>query len=91
MGHAHAPDWQSFVDHLAFRRSKGSYRNRDKTGFRLAELIDFLEESEGEEGIRQLYSEVAEATPDLIALAKQSGIYDPRVGVRTKWTMHLEF
>ena len=74
MGHAHAPDWQSFVDHLAFRRSKGSYRNRDKTGFRLAELIDFLEESEGEAGIRQLYSEVAEATPDLIARLDAHGM-----------------
>ncbi|WP_407492680.1 glycosyltransferase family 2 protein [Pseudooceanicola sp. MF1-13] len=66
LGHAHAPDWETFERHLAFRRSKGSYRNKIGERFLLAELLDFLEAEEGEDGFRMLFSEVAEATPSLI-------------------------
>lgn len=67
LGHAHAPDWHSFRDHLSFRREKGSYRNKEGERFRLAELLDLLEETEGEAGFRMLFDEVARASPELVA------------------------
>ena len=67
IGHAHAPDWASFLRHLDFRREHGSYRNRDGSGFKFAEVLDLLINSEGEDGLRHLFQEVAEATPDLLS------------------------
>ncbi|MGI3168152.1 glycosyltransferase family 2 protein [Pseudooceanicola sp. C21-150M6] len=66
LGHAHAPDWQKFQKHLSFRRSKGSYRNLEQSGFRLAELLDFLDKNEGDAGIESLFREVCEASPALL-------------------------
>jgi len=66
LGHAHAPDWETFRKHLDFRRQKGSYRNKMGERFLLAEILDFLEQEEGEDGFRMLFSEAAEATPGLI-------------------------
>lgn len=67
LGHAHAPSWEIFQKHLAFRLAHGSYRKRDNTDFRLADIIDFLRETEGKNGLRHLFQEVNEATPALVA------------------------
>lgn len=74
IGHAHAPDWESFRHHLDFRRVRGSYRNRDGEGFRFAELLDMLIETEGEDGLRALYQEVGVASPDLLARLSTYGM-----------------
>ena len=66
LGHAHAPDWETFKKHLAFRREKGSYRNKIGEKFLLAELLDFLDQENGEDGFKLLFDEAALATPDLI-------------------------
>lgn len=67
LGHAHAPDWAFFRDHMAFRMARGSYRKSDETKFRLTDILTFLQTEEGEDGLRTFFSEVCEATPALIA------------------------
>ncbi|WP_163851003.1 glycosyltransferase family 2 protein [Pseudooceanicola aestuarii] len=59
IGHAHVESWQHFRDSLDFRLTRGSYRKRD-AGFRLADVLDFLRESEGEAGLRAFFAEVCE-------------------------------
>lgn len=71
LGHAHAPSWEIFQKHLSFRLSHGSYRKRDNSDFRLADIIDYLRESEceteGKTGLQHLFNEVNAATPALVA------------------------
>jgi hypothetical protein len=66
IGHAHAPDWPYFRDHMAFRMTRGSYRKSDEDKFRLLDILSFLQEEEGEQGVRTFFTEVCEATPRLI-------------------------
>ncbi len=66
VGHAHAPDWESFRDGLDFRLEHGSYRKRDDDGFRLPDVLRYLRSEEGEDGLRSFFAEVCEATPDLV-------------------------
>ncbi|EPX80486.1 glycosyltransferase family 2 protein [Salipiger mucosus] len=66
LGHLHAPSWEHFRDHLAFRLEKGSYRRpsgRPEMG--QAQLIDYLRDEEGEAGLRALFDEVCADTPEL--------------------------
>lgn len=65
VGHAHAPDWAFFRDHMDFRMTRGSYRKSDEDKFRLRDVLEFLNQEEGEDGIRLFFSEVCEATPAL--------------------------
>ncbi|MBN9677612.1 glycosyltransferase family 2 protein [Salipiger bermudensis] len=66
--HLHAPSWQHFRDHLAFRRTQGSYRARsERKEMGQANLIAFLAEEEGEDGLRMLFDEVCADTPELRA------------------------
>jgi hypothetical protein len=66
LGHAHAPSWESFARHLAFRKTQGSYRPQKSGNIGLAQLLDMLE-SEGENGLKALFKEVCLAHPDLLA------------------------
>lgn len=73
LGHAHAPSYAEFRDKLAFRMDHGSYRKTDDASFRLADVIGFLRDSEGEAGLRQFYDEVCTGTPRLMhALARRN-------------------
>lgn len=67
VGHAHAPNWDFFRDHMAFRMTRGSYRKSDEAKFRLLDILTLLQEDMGEDGLRQFFTEVCEATPSLIA------------------------
>lgn len=68
LAHLHAPSWQHFRDHLAFRQEKGSYRPRsERVEMGQANLIAFLLEEEGEAGLRLLFDEVCADTPELRA------------------------
>jgi len=67
LAHAHAPSWEMFRDKMEFRRTKGSYRKREAQDFRLADVLDYLDETEGEAGLRHFYEEVCTATPRLIS------------------------
>ncbi len=75
LGHLHAPDWFFFRDHFEFRRSRGSYRPRyHNDRFDLSDLLAFLAESEGETGLRALFEEVAQDTPELRARLADQGM-----------------
>ncbi len=66
VGHAHAPSWEFFRDHMTFRMTRGSYRKSDEEKFRLLDILDFLQREEGEDGLRLFFREVCEATPELV-------------------------
>ncbi len=66
LAHLHAPSWEHFRAHLAFRQTKGSYRPRsDRPELGQAELLRFLVEEEGEDGLRAFFDEVCADTPEL--------------------------
>lgn len=74
LGHAHAPDWEFFRDHMQFRMTRGSYRKSDEHKFRLLDILNFLQEEEGETGLRAFFSEVCEATPRLTQALDSHGM-----------------
>ncbi|SFD82335.1 Glycosyl transferase family 2 [Roseivivax sediminis] len=76
LGHLHAPSWAHFRDHLEFRRSHGSYRkrNEDPADMGLADILAFLDETEGEDGLRAFFEEVCRDTPELRARLAAHGM-----------------
>lgn len=70
IGHAHAPDWETFQRHVAYRLEKGSYRNRKGRYNPLGGLIKTLMEDGGTKALKELYTELSAAAPqqrDLLA------------------------
>jgi len=67
VGHAHAPTWQVFRDHLTFRKTKGAYRRKPNESMKLQDVLDLIEQDEGEDGLRRFYNEMCAATPELLA------------------------
>ncbi len=57
VGHAHAPTWDKFRRHLAFRMDMGSYREKLRDRMRLRNVLDLVIEAEGEAGLRRFYDE----------------------------------
>ena len=74
LGHAHAPDWDTFQRHLAFRMAQGSYRKTDEEVLGLHDILDLLQEEEGEDGLRAFFAEVCEGTDRLIASLDAHGM-----------------
>lgn len=74
LGHAHAASWEVFRDKMRFRLDRGSYRKKEAEDFRLADVLAYLEESEGESGLRHFYEEVCTARPALIAALEARGM-----------------
>ncbi|MGH1413339.1 MAG: glycosyltransferase family 2 protein [Pelagimonas sp.] len=72
LAHFHAPSWEHFRGHLGFRQSKGSYRPRsDRPELGQAELLKFLADEEGDDGLRAFFDEVCADTPELRARLKE--------------------
>lgn len=67
LGHAHAPDWDMFCKHLGFRLRHGSYRKTDEAALQLHDILDLLQQEDGEAGLRDFYAEVCEGTDRLTA------------------------
>lgn len=66
LAHLHAPSWEVFKAHLAFRMTHGSYRNREReTQLGQGDVIGYLAQQEGEPGLRALFDEVCTDTPVL--------------------------
>ena len=74
LGHAHAPDWETFRAHLDFRMARGSYRKAEEERFRLRDVLDYVQQSEGETGLRAFFDEVCTARPDLVAALEAHGM-----------------
>ena len=69
VGHAHAPDWDTFRANLDFRLAHGAYRKNDADpgAFRRHDMLRYLRDEEGEDGLRRFFHEVCEATPRLVS------------------------
>lgn len=74
LGHAHAPDWQSFRAHFDFRMNFGSYRKVDGDKLQLQDVLGFMVQENGEDGLRQFFDEVCTASSRLTDLLDQHGM-----------------
>ena len=68
LGHAHAPDWETFERHVNYRLDKGSYRNRKGRYNPLGGLIKTLLEDGGSPALRHFHSEMSVASPQRLDL-----------------------
>lgn len=68
IGHAHAPDWETFHRHVKYRLDKGSYRNRKGRYNPLGGLIKTLIEDGGQPALRHFHTELSVATPERLDL-----------------------
>ncbi|WP_137699964.1 glycosyltransferase family 2 protein [Marimonas lutisalis] len=95
--HMHAQSWQAWMKTYRYRLEQGSYRPslapnraRDMGGMTMHELFRFLEDSEGEAGLRRFYDEVCLATPDLRArLSAQGLLRSYALGLDAKRARHF--
>ncbi|SEQ40269.1 glycosyltransferase family 2 protein [Thalassovita taeanensis] len=90
LGHAHAPDWDTFRSHLDFRMTQGSYRKAAADDFKFRDIVEFLLDSEGEPGLRALFNEVCTATPHLTqSLAAHHMLLDRPLDLDAKVLRHF--
>ena len=66
LGHAHAPDFDTFSRHVAYRLAKGSYHDRKGKPNPIGLLIRTLQEDEDPNALRALHHELCAPTPDRI-------------------------
>lgn len=71
--HMHAPTWDEWQKHYAYRKSKGAYRDelkapfdKDKGGLNLHTVLSQIETQSGADGLRAFYDEVCTARPALL-------------------------
>jgi hypothetical protein len=74
LGHAHAPDWDTFVQHMAFRMTHGSYRKAEDEVMGLCDILELLREEEGEDGLRAFFAEVCEGNDRLTTALEAHGM-----------------
>ncbi len=78
--HLHAPDFETWMNHYWYRFEKGAYSadrnpNPDFLGRTLSihELLQQIYETDGEDGLKDFYDDVAVASPGLCARLKSAG------------------
>ncbi len=71
IGHAHAPDWETFQRHFEFRMSHGSYRKKTNGNMILNDVLNVLIAEEGADGLRRFYDEMCRATPTRLELLRR--------------------
>ena len=74
LGHAHAPDWDSFHRHLEFRLTQGSYRKTDDEALGLRDILELLRAEDGEDGLRAFFAEVCEGNDRLTDALEAHGM-----------------
>ncbi|SHH25368.1 glycosyltransferase family 2 protein [Marivita hallyeonensis] len=95
VGHLHAPDWESFMAKLAFRREKGSYRIQpDEPMKSVGRLLSWLHEEEGDEGLRMFFDEMCLDSSDLRARLKRNDLlltpqFDPDAALERVFGVRL--
>lgn len=68
LGHAHAPDFETFQRHMAYRLAKGSYHDRKGRLNRLGHLIRALLDDPDPHALRDFHREMCAATPERLDL-----------------------
>jgi hypothetical protein len=70
--HRHAPDWDHWLAHYRFRLARGSYQPggtlnvaRERGGLNKHELLSWIEEDQGIEGLRAFFNEIGGADPNV--------------------------
>lgn len=66
VGHAHAPSFEVFQQHLAFRLAKGSYRRKPEDSMRVEDILNVIRDGDDPNGLRAFYDQVNQATPRLL-------------------------
>lgn len=74
LGHAHAPDWETFRAHLDFRLVEGSYRKPAESALHLQDIFEMLQSESGENGLRGFFNEVCEGTHALTTALEARGM-----------------
>lgn len=68
LAHFHAVSFEHFRDRVKFRMTRGSYRKpEDDEAMRLADVLEFVRETEGDTGLRHFFDEVCTDSPELRA------------------------
>lgn len=68
IGHAHAPDWDTFQRHFEFRMVKGSYRKNSNKNMSLTDIFGVIIEDQDVAGLRAFYDEMCVASPERLDL-----------------------
>lgn len=90
IGHAHAPDWDTFHRHVMYRLDKGSYRNRKGRFNPLGGLIKTLLQDGGVPALRHFHTEMSVATPErLDLLAAHDMLVTATLDLDAKVTRHF--
>lgn len=90
LGHAHAPDFETFQRHLAYRLDKGSYHNRKGRDNPLGLLIRALMDDPDRDALRAFHAELSQATPQRRALlARHDKLIGADLDLDTKVARHF--
>lgn len=68
LGHAHAPDWETFKAHIDYRLTFGSYRHRKNRFNALGGLIEALSNDPDPNALRAFHTELCVPTPERLDL-----------------------
>jgi len=68
LGHAHAPDFETFQRHMAYRLKKGSYHDRKGKPNKLGHLIRVLMDDPDPDALRAFHTELCSTVPDRLDL-----------------------
>ncbi|MEO0381205.1 MAG: hypothetical protein AAF252_13125, partial [Pseudomonadota bacterium] len=68
LGHAHAPNFETFQRHMAYRLDKGSYHDRKGKLNRLGHLIRALMDDPDPEALRDFHREMCSSAPERLDL-----------------------
>ncbi|MEO0401843.1 MAG: glycosyltransferase family 2 protein [Pseudomonadota bacterium] len=68
LGHAHAPDFETFQRHMAYRLDKGSYHDRKGHANPLGHLIRVLMDDPNPHALRDFHTEMCVASPERLDL-----------------------
>ncbi|MEP4248573.1 glycosyltransferase family 2 protein [Tateyamaria sp.] len=74
LGHAHAPDFETFQRHLAYRLEKGSYHDRKGRMNPLGHLILALMDDPDPDALRAFHNEMCGASPERLDLLAAHGM-----------------
>ncbi len=97
LAHFHAPDWDVWQKHYAYRFAQGSYRAdlgparaRDQGGITVHELFELIEQEAGNDGLRHFFDEVCADSPALRArLAAHDLLYQARLDFDAAMAQHF--
>lgn len=74
LGHAHAPDFDTFKRHMAYRLSKGSYHDRKGVANRRGHLIKALIDDPEPDALRMFHTELCAPTKERLELLQAHGL-----------------